>query len=81
MGDIPKNAIDEIAHDYIRIEKKWGKHEYVLERNEKEEGEDLYAVTVSHRDDERAAIPGGGKSVCLIVDVRARKVVKELHFQ
>lgn len=73
--------VDRIAKEYIAQKKGWADAEYTVRHTDKRDRAGHLIVNISHRDDLALAIPGGGKSVELHIDVKARRVVQELRFQ
>jgi hypothetical protein len=76
---ISRNPVEEIAARYLRETKGWGARCYRLEHRQPEERR--FVVAVIHAEDERAKSPGAGKSVTLLIDPAAKKVVKEIGGQ
>lgn len=73
--------VDRIAKEYITRQKGWADTEYTVRHTDKRDRVGHLIVNISHRDDVALAVPGGGKSVELHIDVNARRVVQELRFQ
>jgi hypothetical protein len=80
-GDVdPK--IKEVLLQYVNDQTHWDADEFCIDvKGPDPHDKELTIYMVTHRDDLRAAEPGGGKSMLLKVDEQAGRVVKELHFQ
>jgi hypothetical protein len=75
------DEITRLVRDFLSAEKKWDENAYRIVDTDRRDEAGNYIVDVIHEDDEKSAVAGGGKSVRLHVDVKKKKVVKELHFQ
>ncbi len=69
----------EVVHDYVSKSRSWNRSDYRVEEKGREGN--LIVYWIVHLDDERAPVPGGGKSLAVRYDSRKRQVVKELAFQ
>jgi hypothetical protein len=74
---------EQIAREYIRAGKRWPDEEYSLEflRCEGTADSPILILDAVHRDDLSARGRGPSASVQLHVDLRGRRVVRELGYQ
>ena len=73
----------QTARDYIQSAKRWPEADYHLEflRLEGDPAAPVVILDAVHHDDLHARKRGGGKSVQLHIDLRGRRIVKELAYQ
>lgn len=72
-------SAEDVIHDYVTRTRGWFRNEYRIEPQGRKGDVDQYRVV--HVDDERAPVPGGGKSFAVDYDPRRREVTKEWRFQ
>jgi hypothetical protein len=67
--------------EYISRTKQWQPDEYRIESRGPSPDRQSDMFSIVHRDDDRGASPGAGKSLVLYLDRRSRQVTKELAHQ
>jgi hypothetical protein len=67
--------------EYVSRTKQWRPDEYRIESRGPSQDRQADVFAIVHRDDERGASPGAGKSLVLYLDRRSRQVTKELAHQ
>ncbi len=73
--------MQQVVSNYLRTEHHWQPSEYRLEFKPERTVEGFVIVDAMHVDDQKASVPGGGKSLELYVDPARTVVVRELGFQ
>lgn len=78
-----RQAAFAVANQYLQAVKQWKPEEYGLEfvRVEGDPAAPIVILDAVHTADLQARQRGGGRSVQLVIDLRARKVVRELAYQ
>ena len=79
----PQDAAIEVARAYVNATKQWPETEFHLEflRQEGTAESPVMVIDAVHHDDLRSDQKGGGKSVQIHVDMKERRVAKELAYQ
>ena len=78
-----EDAAIEVARQYVKTTKQWREKEFHMEflRREGTAGSPVMVIDAVHHDDLQPDHKGGGKSVQLHVDLKERRVTKELAYQ
>ena len=77
-SELPKETLSTI-HIYVKENKGWTESVYEITFNRKEGDLDVYWVV--HEADQKGITLGGGKSLELLHDPNANKIVEERGFQ
>ncbi|QOY85504.1 hypothetical protein [Paludibaculum fermentans] len=78
---VPAEDLRKAATEYLVRVKHWQEADYRLESQGPDSGGSAEVMAAIHRDDERGAQPGAGRSVKLLLDYKTRAVVREIAFQ